>query len=108
LDANEIHYLLLNLIRNGVEAMPTGGELTLRTVLIENEVVLSINDQGNGIPQNILRHLGTPFLTTKDMGTGLGLPICYRIASRNRADIRVDTSEQGTTFFVHFNVPSFI
>ena len=105
LDENEIGYLLRNLVRNGVEAMPAGGELMLHTFLTENEVVLSISDQGSGIPENILSNFGTPFLTTKDMGTGLGLPICYRIATRNNADIRVDTSEKGTTFFIHFSLP---
>lgn len=107
LDENEIGYLLRNLVRNGVEAMPAGGELMLHTFLTENEVVLSISDQGSGIPENILSNFGTPFLTTKDMGTGLGLPICYRIATRNNADIRVDTSEKGTTFFIHFSLPVF-
>jgi two-component system sporulation sensor kinase C len=107
LDKNEIGYLLRNLVHNGVEAMPTGGELMLCTILTENEVILSISDQGSGIPENILNNFGTPFLTTKDMGTGLGLPICYRVATRNHAEIRVDTSEKGTTFFIHFSLPAF-
>lgn len=105
LDKNEIRQLLLNLVRNGLEAMPSGGEILIRTFLEENKVGLSISDQGPGIPSHIVKHLGTPFLTTKESGTGLGLPICYRIAYRQNADIHVETSEQGTTFLVYFRLP---
>ncbi|CQR71852.1 ATP-binding protein [Sporomusa ovata] len=106
LDENEIRQLLLNLVRNGIEAMPAGGNLIIRTALSESKVVLSISDQGSGIPSQVLEHLGTPFFTTKATGTGLGLPICYQIAHRHNASIKIDTSEQGTTFFVYFSQPT--
>ncbi|TWH47342.1 ATP-binding protein [Sporomusa sp. KB1] len=106
LDENEIRQLLLNLVRNGLEAMPAGGKLIIRTALLESKVVLSISDQGSGIPPQVLEHLGTPFFTTKDTGTGLGLPICYQIAHRHNANIKIDTSEQGTTFLVYFSQPT--
>ena len=104
LDENEIRQLLLNLVRNGLEAMPSGGSLNIRTFIDKDRVVLSVSDQGSGIPENILNNLGKPFLTTKDNGTGLGLPMCYRIAHRHQADIQVETSGQGTTFFVRFSL----
>jgi signal transduction histidine kinase len=104
LDKNEIRQLLLNLVRNGVEAMPSGGEILIRTFLEKNKVGLSISDQGPGIPQHIVDHLGTPFLTTKETGSGLGLPICYQIAYRHNAHIFVETSDQGTTFVVYFHL----
>lgn len=103
LDENEIRQLLLNLVRNSIEAMPKGGNLDIRTFLEDNKVILSITDQGEGIPSHILDKLGTPFLTTKDTGTGLGLPICYQIAHRHNANIKINTSCEGTTFFVHFS-----
>jgi len=106
LDENEIRQLLLNLVRNGLEAMPAGGNLIIRTALLAGKVVLSISDQGSGIPAQVLEHLGTPFFTTKETGTGLGLPICYQIAHRHNASIKIDTSEQGTTFFVYFSQPT--
>ncbi|WP_346354752.1 ATP-binding protein [Azotosporobacter soli] len=106
LDENEIRQLLLNLARNSIEAMPDGGNLVIRTVSNENEIVLSVCDQGMGIPPHVLEYLGTPFVTTKDSGTGLGLPICYQIAHRHNARIRVDTGDNGTTFFVHFTLLS--
>ncbi|MEM5795293.1 MAG: ATP-binding protein, partial [Bacillota bacterium] len=106
LDENEIRQLLLNLVRNGLEAMPRGGILHISTSRNDTKVTLAIRDQGGGIPANILENLGTPFQTTKENGTGLGLPVCYRIASRHNAVISVETSEKGTTFFVHFTVPA--
>lgn len=102
LDENEIRQLLLNLVRNGIEAMPEGGNLAIHTFQENGSAVLSINDQGSGIPPHILDNLGTPFITTKDTGTGLGLPICYQIAHRHNANIKISTSHEGTTFFVYF------
>ncbi|WP_371367699.1 Adaptive-response sensory-kinase SasA [Sporomusa rhizae] len=106
LDENEIRQLLLNLVRNGIEAMPSGGNLVIRTFLADNKAVLSISDQGAGIPPHILDHLGTPFFTTKPTGTGLGLAICYQITHRHNASIKIDTSNTGTTFFVYFSLPT--
>jgi two-component system sporulation sensor kinase C len=103
LDENEIRQLLLNLVRNSIEAMPAGGDLDIHTILEDNKVVLSITDQGGGIPSHVLDKLGTPFVTTKDTGTGLGLPICYQIAHRHNATIKINTSHTGTTFFVYFS-----
>jgi len=105
MDENEIRQLLLNLVRNGIEAMQTGGELAIRTFQEDNKVILAISDQGSGIPSHILSKLGTPFITTKDTGTGLGLPICYQIANRHNAEIKIQTSEHGTTFSIYFNLP---
>ncbi len=103
LDKNEMRQLLLNMVRNGIEAMSSGGNLLIRTYQEENKTVLSISDQGKGIPPQVLERLGTPFTTTKDSGTGLGLPICYQIAQRHNAKIVVDTSNEGTTFKLYFN-----
>ena len=106
LDENEIRQLLLNLVRNAIEAMPSGGNLVISTFLADNNAVLSVSDQGTGIPTHILEHLGTPFFTTKDTGTGLGLPICYQIVHRHNASIQIDTNNTGTTFFVNFSLPA--
>ncbi|MCC5465462.1 ATP-binding protein [Pelosinus baikalensis] len=105
LDKNEIRQLLLNLVLNSIEAMPLGGKLFIKTFQENNTVNLSIIDQGPGIPPYILNKLGTPFITTKDTGTGLGLPICYQIAHRHDASIDIKTSEQGTSFSIYFKIP---
>jgi signal transduction histidine kinase len=105
LDKKEIRQLLMNLVRNAEEAMLTNGTIIIKTGLDNGQVVLSVQDSGHGIPKDFLDKLGTPFFTTKDTGTGLGLPVCYRIAERHHAKIEVKTGKKGTTFFVKFNNP---
>jgi signal transduction histidine kinase len=86
-DPAEIRQLFLNLLRNGVESMPGGGELTIKTRYERSSqrcrglsvAVAEIVDQGGGFDPVIERHLFTPFFTTKEGGTGLGLAICLRI-----------------------------
>lgn len=103
LDEKEVRQLILNLVRNGLDAMSPGGYLSIRTFIEDDKVVLSIKDQGMGIDPKILEKIGTPFFTTKEQGTGLGLAICYRIAARHHATINVESSNKGTTFFIKFN-----
>ncbi|MBP2663466.1 MAG: kinE 3 [Firmicutes bacterium] len=105
LDAQEMRQLILNFVRNGLEAMLPGGQLTIGTFAEAEQVVLFIQDQGSGIPPEIEQKLGTPFLTTKENGTGLGLPICFNIANRHNAKIEIKTGESGTTFMVKFPHP---
>lgn len=102
LDEKEIRQLILNLVRNGLEAMSPGGILTIKTFSEGDEVVLAIMDHGKGIEPDVLEKIGTPFFTTKDNGTGLGLAVCYSIAARHDAAITVDTGPIGTTFNVRF------
>ncbi|CCO08529.1 putative Histidine kinase [Desulforamulus hydrothermalis Lam5 = DSM 18033] len=102
LDAKDIRQLLLNLVRNGLEAMAPGGTLTVKTYLDKQEVVLAVQDQGSGIDPSVIEKLGTPFLTTKETGTGLGLAVCYGIARRHGAAIDFTTGSEGTTFYVKF------
>lgn len=102
LDEKEIRQLILNIALNGLEAMPSGGKLIIKTYTVEDEVVLEIQDQGDGIDQEILEKIGTPFFTTKEEGTGMGLAVCYSVAARHNATIDINTSPQGTTFFIRF------
>jgi len=102
IDANEITQMVLNLARNGLDAMLLGGRLTIRTFMNGQDTVLSIKDEGKGIKAEHLSKLGTPFFTTKENGTGLGLSMCYRIADSHNARIEVQTSPNGTTFLVQF------
>jgi len=102
LNEKEMRQLILNIACNGLEAMSPGGNLTIRTFMDGEEVVLSVQEQGIGIEPDILEKIGIPFFTTKDHGTGLGLAVCYSIAARHNAAIKVETSPTGTTFFVRF------
>lgn len=105
LDEKEIRQLILNLVRNGLEAMSPGGTVNIKTFQEGEEVILSVQDQGRGIDASLLDKLGTPFLTTKDEGTGLGLAVCYSIAERHQASIKVETSSSGSNFLVIFKNP---
>jgi len=104
LDDKEIRQLILNLTRNGLEAMLPGGTLKIGTFAENEEVVLFVRDQGPGINPDVVEKIGTPFLTTKDEGTGLGLAVCYSIAARHNAAVTFDTGPSGTTFYVRFRV----
>ena len=106
LDEKEIRQLILNLSLNGLEAMEPGCRLTLRTFCNGEEVVLEVRDQGSGIKAEILDKIATPFFTTKDKGTGMGLAVCYSVAARHQATIDVQTNKAGTAFFVRFKPAS--
>jgi len=101
-DEGEIRQLLLNLARNAIQAMPDGGTLTISTGSDDDGVNLVIQDQGAGIPLEVVDKIGTPFFTTKEGGSGLGLGVCYSIAERHSARITFDTSPAGTSFKVTF------
>ncbi len=103
LDEKEMRQMILNLVRNGLEAMPPGGNLAVKTFTDGDEVIMAVRDQGKGIEPDVLEKIGTPFFTTKDNGTGLGLAVCYSIAARHNARIEIETSPKGTTFLVRFN-----
>ncbi len=104
LDEKEIRQLLHNLVRNGLEAMEPGGCVTVKTFMDGDDAVLAVIDQGKGIKPELLNKIGTPFFTTKDTGTGLGLAVCYSIAQRHKAKIDIESSPAGTAFFVRFKV----
>jgi len=102
LDEKEIRQLILNLVRNGLEAMSAGGTITIKTYQETDGAVIAVLDEGAGIDPDILDQLGTPFLTSKENGIGLGLAVCYSIVARHNARLKFDTSSTGTTFFVTF------
>ena len=102
IDAKEMRQLILNLVRNGFEAMSPGEKLTIKTYMMDDSAVLVVQDHGKGINPNAIDKIGTPFFTTKDNGTGLGLATCYSIVARHNASINFDTGPSGTTFYVSF------
>jgi signal transduction histidine kinase len=104
LDQNSIRQLVLNMVRNGLDAMPTGGLIHISTEWKGQKVLLSIEDHGIGIAWDDREKLGTPFFTTKDNGTGLGLAVCYRIVQRHAAILSVKSEPgKGTVFTVEFD-----
>jgi len=106
LDEKEISQVLLNLANNGCESMPKGGCLTIRTFKVDDKVILEIQDQGEGIKPEILEKLGTPFFTTKEKGTGLGLAVCSSIIEKHKAKLDIKSDSNGSNFRVIFNIAS--
>lgn len=104
IDEKEIRQIIINMVRNGLEAMKEKGEVRIKTFCEGNLVTMAIADQGSGIKAEILENIGIPFQSTKDNGTGLGLPVCYSIAARHNAKINVTTGLQGTEFLVQFSL----
>lgn len=102
LDKKSIHQLIINLVNNGLESMNSGGCVTIRTSRETDHILLAIQDEGHGIDNDLINMLGTPFFTTKEQGTGLGLAVCYRIANQHNAKITPVTGKTGTTFYVRF------
>ena len=102
-DAAQLEQLVLALVMNAIDAMPHGGNLVIRTRLIPEhaELRLQVQDDGAGIPADVLANLFEPFYTTKDRGTGLGLAISKGIVERHRGRIEVESElGRGSTFTV--------
>jgi len=97
-DEDQIKQVFLNLLKNAIEAMPSGGHITIRATRQENNIQVEISDQGEGIPKDIIAHFGEPFQTTKSGGTGLGLSICHKIIESHEGKMEFITGRAGTTF----------
>ncbi|HSM85654.1 MAG TPA: ATP-binding protein, partial [Candidatus Limnocylindrales bacterium] len=82
-DAEQIKQVLLNLVLNAIQAMPSGGKIALRSRQEDDSVLLDVADQGVGIAPENLERIFDPFFTTRAGGTGLGLSIAYRIVERH-------------------------
>ena len=99
LDPAQIKQVLVNLIKNAMQAMTKGGELTVQTGSGADGIWVSIADTGCGIPQEQLNRIFEPFFTTKKKGSGLGLMIVHRIVRDHGGQIELESHEgQGTTF----------
>jgi len=98
-DQERIKQVVLNLVKNAVEAMPDGGILTCKAYALDDQMVLEVSDTGTGITDGI--DVFQLFKTTKTDGTGLGLPLAQQIISEHRGKIEyVSELQKGTTFRV--------
>jgi len=102
-DIGQLQQAVLALATNAIDAMPEGGQLTLRAIESRSRVLVEVKDSGIGIPPEDMTKIFDPFFTTKDVGqgTGLGLAVCYGILSDHggRLDVR-STVGVGTTFTI--------
>ena len=102
-DEKQIKQVLHNLIRNSMEAMDGEGVITIYSQVHDDNYCLYIEDNGKGIPLHMQQSLYQPFSTSKDSGTGLGLPIAQRILESHGGQIKLlSTSSRGTVFVIKF------
>lgn len=104
-DDRFLRQMFLNLVKNSMLAMPQGGELKIKTTVVEDSVHISIFDNGIGISAELLDKIFEPYFTTRVNGTGLGLAMVYKVVKEHGGDIRVQSGEgRGTTFILNFPI----
>ena len=117
-DAGQLSKAFHNLLRNAVQAMPTGGELVINADYLpgdpceddpipgqNNSITLVIQDTGPGIPQQEIKNIFNPFFTTKDTGTGLGLAITHKVITEHGGQIEVRSRQgAGSQFIIRLPV----
>jgi signal transduction histidine kinase len=98
-DRGQMKQVFFNLIRNGLQAMTSGGILRVRTELAEDRIAVTVRDTGGGIPPEVLKRMFEPYFTTKPEGTGLGLMIVQRVVREHGGLVEVSSEPgRGTTF----------
>jgi two-component system sporulation sensor kinase B len=102
-DSDKFKQIFINIIKNSIEAMKTGGILTIETLINDNIINIIIKDIGQGMTNEQIRRLGQPYFSTKEKGTGLGLMVAYSLVKAMNGTIRVESQLNiGTTFIVSF------
>lgn len=90
-DADKLEVVLDNIIMNAVEANNERGEVSIRIIDGNNEIIIEVEDAGSGVPQELMTKIFEPLFTTKQRGTGLGLASCKRIVEQHGGSISVKT-----------------
>ena len=99
-NAVELTQVLVNLVSNSIDAMPTGGVITIRLESREESVILTVSDTGPGIPPHLIDRCFEAYVTTKQEGSGLGLSVCQGIIQRHQGHIEVsNTAPNGSAVF---------
>lgn len=101
LDPNQIRQVLVNLVKNALEATHQGGKISICTELDKDFIKIHVSDTGKGISNDLLDEVFNPFFTTKKRGTGLGLSVCYRIIRNHEGEIGVQSKlKKGSVFTI--------
>jgi len=107
LDERTLEAALVNLVKNAIEAMPDGGQFTVRTRLTRSGVALDLIDTGHGMDQTTAMHMFEAFYSTKDGGSGLGLPTARKGIEAHGGRIDVQSAVgRGTQFTLEFPTPT--
>lgn len=100
-DSRSLLRAFLNVIRNGIQAMPEGGTLTIRTLFDGNQAQIAIADTGTGIPRHVLPTIFMPFVSHRVRGSGLGLSITRQVVEEHGGRIEVESEEgKGSRFIL--------
>jgi PAS domain S-box-containing protein len=106
-DEGQLSQVFLNLVINALQAMPSGGRLTLTTRRADDWVEVAVTDSGEGIEEDVLPHVFDPYFTTRPRGVGLGLAIAHRIVEGHRGTIDVESElGKGTSLLVRLPLAS--
>ena len=106
LHSDSLQAALMNLVKNALEAMEPGGQLWARTYTTRTGVALDLIDSGSGVDDHTVMHMFEPFYSTKDGGSGLGLPTARKIIEAHGGRISVQSElGRGTKFTLEFPVP---
>lgn len=103
----QLNQVFMNLLMNASQAVTDQGEITIETRTLENEIVIRVSDDGEGIPPENIPKLFNPFFTTKPVGkgTGLGLSVSYGIIQKHNGRIEVESEiDKGTTFSIYLPI----
>lgn len=107
LDERTLQAALANLVKNSIEAMQSGGTLTARTRLTRRGVALDLIDTGPGMEESTAMHMFEAFFSTKESGSGLGLPTARKIVEAHGGVIDVESAAgRGTRFTLQFPTPA--
>jgi len=100
-DPTKVQRVFQNIIKNAFDAMPNGGELTIKIAQLNDTAQISFTDTGIGMTQEILSKIWTPLFTTKAKGMGFGLAICRRIVEAHNGQISIESEvNKGSTITV--------
>lgn len=108
LEVNESSFkqIILNALRNSIEAFPEGRRrniFSLQSYQEGDTIVIELSDNGSGIPEDVLEEIEKPFYTTKEKGTGIGIPLCKKIMDDHDGTFQIDsTVGKGTTITLRF------
>lgn len=89
-DAEQLKQVVLNLMLNAVQAMPEGGEVFVSVKNSREALIIRVKDGGHGIPEKDVDSIYDPFFTTKETGTGLGLPVAYQIIEQHGGELALE------------------
>ena len=87
--------MLLHLIRNGVEAMPDGGQLNISCSQTDSDITISVSDTGSGISDSNMTQVSDAYFTTKTYGTGMGLTLVEKIVAEHQGSFSLDHNKDG-------------